>query len=198
MKRQFVKTMQRFAALALGVLLTLGNVAHAVDNTAIGDVAGSDPALDDSNTFTLTTFTPELQKRAFLTVGNTALATNDVLPAGTSVDFLIYLNNEGSVDILDVGIQDTLVAGFTYVATSIRVLNTTNECAISVCTAPEELTIYNDVRATGFLSDGAGDDVASSIAAVVEIGNNGVQTTNATQNALANEVLAVFFTAILN
>jgi len=197
MKRQFVKTMQRFAALALGVLLTLGNVAHAADNTAVGDVAGSDPALGDSNTFTLNVFTAALQKRAFLTSDNTALTSGDTLSAGTSVDFLIYLNNEGSVDIDDVGIQDTLV-GFTYVASSIRVLNTTDECAISVCTPAEELTIYNDVRATGALTDGAGDDVASSVAGVVEIGNNGVQTTNTQQNALTGEVLAVFFTATLD
>ena len=197
MKRQFVKTMQRFAALTLGVLLTLGSVAHAADNTAIGDVNSVDADLDDSNTFTLNTFTPQLQKRAFLTSDNTALADGDTLPAGTSVDFLIYLDNRGNVDIDDVGIQDTLV-GFTYVASSIRVLNTTNQCVIAVCTAGEELTMYDDARVTVALSDTVGNDAASFIAAVVEIGNNGVQTTNAQQNALANEVLAVVFTAILD
>ncbi len=197
MKRQFVKTMQHIAALTLGVLLTLGNVAYAADNTAIGDVNSVDADLDDSNMFTLNTFTPRLQKRAFLTSDFSALANNDVLPAGTSIDFLIYLTNEGNVDIDDVGSQDTLV-GFTYVASSIRVLNTTNECAGPVCTPGEELIMYNDARVTGVLSDTAGNDAASSIAGVVEIGNNGVQTTNAVQNALANEVLAVVFTVTID
>jgi len=197
MKRQFVKTMQHIAALTLGVLLTLGSVAQAADNTAIGDVNGVGADLTDSNTFTLNTFTAALQKRAFLTVGNTALTSGDTLPAGTSVDFLIYLNNESDLVINDVGIQDTLV-GFTYVASSIRVLNTTNECTLPVCTAAEELIMYNDARVTAVLSDTAGNDAASFIAGVVEVGNNGVQTTNAVQNALANEVLAVVFTATLD
>ncbi len=196
MKRQYGKIMQRIAALTLGVFLILSSVAQAADNTAIGDVAGVGADLLDSNTFTLTPTTPTLVKAAFLTSDNTALANNDVLPAGTSVDFLIYINNEADVSILDVGIQDTLV-GFTYVANSIRVLNTTAECTVTLCTGPEELAIYNDARVVGNSSDAINDDNASFTGTTVEVGNN-VTAGNTTQNAVANTVLAVVFTATLD
>ncbi len=196
MKRQYGKIMQRIAALTLGVFLTLSHVAQAADNTAIGDVAGVGADLADSNTFTLNRSTPTLVKAAFLTSDNTALATNDVLPAGTSVDFLIYINNEADVSILDVGIQDTLV-GFTYVASSIRVLNTTAECALTLCTAVEELGIYNDARVVGNSSDAINDDNASFTGTTVEVGNN-VTAGNTQQDAVANTVLAVVFTATLD
>ena len=196
MKRQYGKIMQRIAALTLGVFLILSSVAQAADNTAIGDVAGVGPDLADSNTFTLTRSTPTLVKAAFLTVGNTPLADNDVLPAGTSVDFLIYLNNVADVDILDVGIQDTLV-GFTYVAGTIRVLNTTT-CAGDPCLPGEEQTIYDDARVTVALSDTPSNDAASLNGTTVEVGNNGIDTLNAQQNAVANTVLAVVFTATLD
>ena len=196
MKRQYGKIMQRLAALTLGVFLILSSVAQAADNTAIGDVAGVGADLADSNTFTLTASTPTLVKAAFLTSDFTPLTSGDVLPAGTSVDFLIYLNNVADIDILDVGIQDTLV-GFTYVAGTIRVLNTTT-CAGDPCLAGEEQTIYDDARVTGALSDTPGNDAASLNGTTVEVGNNGIDTTNATQNAVANTVLAVVFTATLD
>ncbi len=196
MKRQYGKIMQRLAALTLGVFLILSSVAQAAVNTAIGDVAGVGPDLADSNPFTLTRSTPTLVKRAFLAGGGAALTSGDTLPAGTSIDFLIYLNNVADIDILDVGIQDTLV-GFTYTAGTIRVLNTTT-CAGDPCTGGEETTIYNDVRAETALSDTAGNDAASLNGTTVEVGNNGIDTTNATQNAVANTVLAVVFTATLD
>ncbi len=196
MKRQFGKTLQRIAALTLGVLLILSPVAQAADNTGIGDVAGVGADLVDSNTFTLNASTPTLVKAAFLTSDNTALANNDILPAGTSVDFLIYLNNEADTAINDVTIQDTLV-GFTYVASTIRVLNTTAECLLTLCDAPEELGIYNDVRVTAPLSDVvlAGDS-ASFVGTTVDVGNSA--QANDQQNAAANLVLAVVFTETLD
>ncbi len=199
MTRQYGKIMQRLAALTLGVFLILGSVAQAADNTGVGDVAGVGADLLDSNTFTLTPTTPTLVKAAFLTVGNTPLLNNDVLPRGTSVDFLIYINNEADVGILDVGIQDTLV-GFTYVAGTIRVLNTTPECALTLCTSgpgSEEENIYNLARITGALSDTPGNDAASFAGTTVEVGNN-VTAGNAQQDAVANTVLAVVFTATLD
>ena len=195
MKRQFVKIMQHIAALTLGVLLTLGSVAQAADNTALGDVAGVGADLADSNTFTLVTFTAALQKRAFLTSDNTALTSGDTLPAGTSVDFLIYLSNESDVDIVDVGMLDTLV-GFTYVGGSLHVLNTTAACA-APCTAGEELTIYNNARVAGVMSDAINDDEASSVGGTVEVGNN-TTVGNTAQDAPANFVLALVFTATLD
>ncbi len=192
--------MQRIAALMLGAFLFASPMAQAAFNTAIGDIAGTPGDLVNSDPFELIASTPTLVKTAFLTSDGTPLTTGARLPAGTSVDFLIYINNETDIDLDDVGIQDTLV-GFTYVATSIRVLNTTAECAVTLCTTgpgSEEEGIYNDVVGETPLSDSAGNDAASFVAAVVEVGNNGVQTTNAVQNAVANTVLAVVFTATLD
>ena len=201
MKRQYGKITQRLAALMLGVFLILSSVAHAADNTAIGDVNDVDGDLVDSNTFTLNVSTPTLVKAAFLAGGGAALTSGSSLPSGTSIDFLIYLVNEAAIDIVDVGIQDTLAAGFTYTAGTIRVLSTT---ASSVCTDPaactpaQELTIYTDVQGETALSDSPGNDAASLNGGIVEVGNNGLDTTNASQNADALTILAVVFKAVLN
>ena len=201
MKRQYGKITQRIVALMLGVLLTLGSVAQAAVNTAIGDVNSDPLALVDSLPFTLNTSAPTLIKTAFLTSDNSPLADNDVLPVGTSVDFLIYLNNEADVDIDDVGIIDALV-GFTYVGGSLRVLNTTAECAATLCTTgvgSEEETIYNDARLApaAVMTDAGGDDEASESGGTIEVGNN-VTLGNTQQNAVANTVLALVFTATID
>ena len=196
MKRQFRKSLQRLAALTLGVFLTLSHVADAATNTGTGDVAGVDAALVNSNTFTLTASVPTLVKTAFLAGGGAALTSGDSLPAGTSVDFLIYLNNEADLDINDVSIQDVLT-GFTYTAGTIRVLNTTGECAATACDAAEELAIYNAVRAEIAKTDGpAAGDTASFVTDTVDIGNQ-VQA-NDPQDAVANTVLAVVFTVTVD
>ena len=195
MKRQYGKITQRIAALMLGVFLMLSSVAHAAINIAVGDIAGDGLALDDSNPFELITSAPTLVKAAFLTVGNTALTDGDRLPAGTSIDFLIYINNETDIDLVDVGIRDVL-AGFTYVGGSLHVLNTTAECALTLCDAAEELNIYNLARVAGAMSDGVDGDEASESGGTIDVGNNFVA--NAPQDAVANTVLALVFTATLN
>ncbi len=196
MKRQYGKITQRIVALMLGVFLTLGSVAQAADNIAIGDINSDPLALGDSNTFTLNTFAPALYKAAFLTSDNSALTTDDTLPAGTSVDFLIYLSNESDLDIVDVGIIDTLV-GFTYVTGTLHVLNTTASC-VAQCNAAEELAIYTAANVPAALkSDGAGDDEASFGGTTVEVGNN-TTAGNTPQDATANLVLALVFTATID
>ncbi len=195
MKRQYGKIMQRIAAVMLGVFLMLSSVAHAAINIAVGDIAGDGLALDDSNPFELITSAPTLVKAAFLTVGNTALTDGDRLPAGTSIDFLIYINNETDIDLVDVGIRDVL-AGFTYVGGSLHVLNTTPECALTACDAAEELNIYNLARVAGVMSDALDGDEASENLGTIDVGNNLVA--NAPQDAVANTVLALVFTATLN
>ena len=196
MKRQYGKIMQRLAALTLGVFLILSPMAQAAVNTAIGDIAGNPADLVNSDPFTLIPSTPTLVKAAFLTNGNTALTDGATLPAGTSIDFLIYINNETDIDLVDVGIIDAL-AGFTYVGGSLHVLNTTVECTLTLCTAAEELNIYNLARVAGAKTDGVDGDEASSVAGTIEVGDN---TTggNGQQDAVANTVLALVFTAILD
>ena len=199
MKRQYGKITQRIAALMLGVLLTLGSVAQAADNTGTGDVAGVPGDLTNSSIFQLFRSSPTLVKTAFLAGGGAALTSGDVLPAGTSIDFLIYLVNEADVAILDVSIQDALT-GFTYTPGTIRVLNTTlsSVCADpTLCTAGEEVTIYDDVRGTGPLLDTVElGDAASFIGTQVDVGDQ-VQT-NAQQDVSAGTILAVVFTATLD
>ena len=201
MKRQYGKIMQHIAALTLGVFLILSSVAQAADNTGTGDVAGVGGDLDNSNIFTLnTSSTPTLVKRAFLAGGGAALNSGDVLPVGTSIDFLIYLVNESSLDILDVSIQDAL-SGFTYTAGTIRVLNTLASGTCSdptACTAGEEVTIYDDVRAETPKSDvAAGGDSASFVAGQVDVGDE-VQAANDVQDVSALTILAVVFTATID
>ncbi len=200
MKRQYGKIMQRIAALMLGAFLFASPMAQAATNTALGDIAGVGGDLDNSNVFTLTAAsTPTLVKRAFLAGGGAALTSGDTLPAGTSIDFLIYLNNEADVALIDVSIQDAL-AGFTYTAGTIRVLNTTlsSVCADPTsCTPAEEVTIYDDVRGTAVLLDGVAlGDAASFVDPQIDIGD-AVQA-NAPQDVAANTILAVVFTATLD
>ncbi len=200
MKRQYEKTLQRIAALMLGAFLFLSPLAQAATNQGTGDVAGVGGDLDNSNIFTLNTSTPTLVKRAFLAGGGAALTSGDTLPAGTSIDFLIYLVNEADVDILDVSIQDALT-GFTYTAGTIRVLNTTASSVCTdptACTAGQEVTIYDDVRAETPKSDvAAGGDSASFVGTQVDVGDE-VQTANDVQDVSALTILAVVFTATID
>lgn len=196
MKRQYGKNLQHIAALILGVLLTLGSVAQAEDNTGTGDVAGDAAALVDSNIFQLfnSGATLTLVKTAFLTSDGTQLTSGATLPQGTMVDFMIYVNNSGSVAINDTSIQDVLDPLFVYQTGTIRVDNT-QTCAAAVCLPGEEPAIYAAAAAAAAGSDGAGagDTVSFDGTDTIDIGDS-VETANDQQNALAGNVLAVVFT----
>jgi len=183
------------AALSLGVFLILSPLAQAAENTGIGDVAGDSAALGDSNIFELfSSGALTLAKTAFLTADQTPLTSGATLPAGTNVDFMIYVNNKSDLAIADVTIADTLDALFLYTADSIRVNNASAECAVTVCTAAEELVIYNAARVLSAGSDtsGAGDSI-SYVGTAVDVGDDN-QAGNDEQDAAANAVLAVVFT----
>ena len=197
MKRQFGKTLQHIAALTLGVFLTLGHVAQAANNQGTGDVAGVDGDLTNSNVFNLSSTGSGLVlvKTAFLTTGGAQLTDNDTVPAGTSVDFMIYINNESSVAISDVSIQDVLDAAFTYQAGSIRIDNTVADCA-ATCDAAEEAAVYAAAEDNTPLTDAAADDTASFAALTVDAGNS-VVGANAQLDVAANTVLALVFTVVV-
>jgi uncharacterized repeat protein (TIGR01451 family) len=196
MKRQFGKTLQHIAALTLGVFLVLSSVAEAATNTVTGDVAGDAAALGNSNAFDLSSASAlTLVKTAFLTVGGAQLFTTDTVPAGTSVDFMIYINNESSVAISDVSIQDVLDAAFTYQAGSIRIDNTVADCA-ATCDAAEEAVIYAAAEDNTPLTDAAADDTASFAALTVDAGNS-VVGANAQLDVAGNTVLALVFTVLV-
>ncbi len=195
MKRQFEKTTQHLAALILGVLLTLGSVAQAADNIGVGDVAGDTNLLDDSNTFVLNSSGAlELVKTAWLTATGAPITRGSTLPAGTQVDFMIYVNNKSDLQIDDVTIADTLNALFLYgPADNIRVNNATAECAVTICTGVEEQAIYDAAILIAAGTDPVGVDSVSYVAPTVDVGNEN-QVGNTVQNAAANSVLAVVFT----
>ncbi len=196
MKRQFGKTLQHIAALTLGVFLTLGHVAQAAPNQGTGDVAGDGAALGNSNVFNLSSASAlTLVKTAFLTVGGTPLADNDTVPAGTSVDFMIYINNESSVAINDVSIQDVLNVAFTKDVDNIHIDTAVADCGVT-CDAGEEAAIYASAIATGALTDAAGDDTVSFAALTVDAGNS-VVGTNTRLDVPANKVLALVFTVVV-
>ncbi len=196
MKRQFGKTLQHIAALTLGVFLTLGHVAQAAPNQGTGDVAGDGAALGNSNVFNLSSASAlTLVKTAFLTVGGTPLADNDTVPAGTSVDFMIYINNESSVAINDVSIQDVLNVAFTKDVDNIHIDTAVADCGVT-CDAAEEAAIYASAIATGALTDAAGDDTVSFAALTVDAGNS-VVGTNTRLDVPANKVLALVFTVVV-
>jgi hypothetical protein len=196
MKRQFGKTLQHIAALTLGVFLTLGPAAQAATNTGTGDIGGVSAALGSSNAFDLSSSGAlTLVKTAFQTVSGAQLSSTDTVPAGTSVDFMIYLNNESSVAINDVSIQDVLDVAFTKGVDNIHIDTAVADCGAS-CDATEEAAIYASAIATGPLTDAAGDDTVSFAALTVDAGNS-VVVTNTRLDVPANRVLALVFTVIV-
>jgi len=196
MKRQIGKTLRRLAVIVFGGLLAVVSIqpAFAENNTGTGDVAGDPAALTDSNVFVLnsTGVALALVKTAWMTAGGTPITTGSTVPQGTSVDFMIYVNNLGSVAINDVSVQDVLDPLFAYQAGTIRVDNAVANCAVAVCTAAEEVAIYASAIAVGANSDGVNADTSSFAGVTVDAGDQSVA--NGTLNVAANTVLAVVFT----
>ena len=196
MKRQYGKIKQRFAALMLGVLLTLGTVAQAANNQGFGDVAGVDAALGNSNIFVLNSSGAlALVKTAWLTADGTPITTGTTVPGGTQVDFMIHVNNKSDLQIDDVTIRDTLVALFAYgPVNNIRVDNAVVECTLAVCDGTEEQAIYDSavIVPAGTDAVSVADTVSFTGGTEVNVGN--ANQANLQQDAAANRVLAVVFT----
>lgn len=188
------------AALATAVLTVGISVsAYAAPNQGTGDVAGDSAALVDSNVFNLlsTGSALTLVKRAFLADG-TPLASGSTLPTGTTVKFMIYVNNTSSIPINDVSVQDVLDPLFLYSGPdTVQVDNSVANCAAVACTPAEEAAIFTAVDGAAASTDATGDDVASVTGGTtVDVGNS-VQATNTQQNVAANTVLAVLITAVV-
>jgi uncharacterized repeat protein (TIGR01451 family) len=175
--------------------------AFAENNTGTGDINGDAAALADSNVFQLfsTGASLALVKTAWMTSDGSPITSGSTVPQGTSVDFMIYVNNLGSVDINDVSIQDVLDPLFVYngAADSIRVMNVNlagGSCAVALCTPAEEALIYAAVIADTAKTNGTGDDEASFDGSdTIDVGNEN-EATNTAVTADADRVLAVVFT----
>lgn len=197
MKRQF-RNLARLATAAIGLILIMSQTANAADNTGTGDVAGDPAALVNSNVFQLfsTGASLTLVKTAFLTADGTPLTSGATLPQGTLVDFMIYVNNEGSVTTSDVSVQDVLDTLFVYQPGTIRVDNSIANCAVTVCDSTEEAAIYAAAAAATAGTDAVGaptpDSVSFDGTDTIDVGNESVA--NVQLDAAGNAVLAVVFT----
>ncbi len=174
--------------------LATAPAAMAADNTGTGDIAGDSGALTDSNTFTLnsTGAALALVKTAWLSDG-TPLTSGSTLPTGTSVKFMIYVNNNASVAMTDVSIQDVLDPLFAFQTGTIKVDSSVANCAATACTPAEQAAIYAAVDASAALTDAVDGDVASFTGGTtVDAGNQ--SQANGQLDVPANSVLALMFT----
>ncbi len=198
MKRQIGKNLRRLAVTACAATLAMCSLqtAFAEDNTGLGDINGDSAALANSNVFQLfsTGASLELVKTAWMTSDGSPIGTGSTVPQGTFVDFMIFVNNKGSVAINDISIQDVLDPLFVYQAGTIRVDNSVGDCAAAVCDSTEEAAIYAAASVVAANTDAVDLGDTSSFAGVtVDAGDETVA--NGTLNAAANSVLAVVFTA---
>ena len=196
MKRQIVKNLRHVAVVTFAAILAMASVqtAFAENNTGTGDVAGDPAALADSNVFVLnsTGAALALVKTAWMTVGGAPIGTGSTVPQGTSVDFMIYINNLSSVAINDVSVQDVLDPLFLYQGGTIRVDNSVANCAAAACLPAEEAAVYAAAVAAAANTDGVNADTSSFAGVTVDAGDQSVA--NGTLNVAANTVLAVVFT----
>ena len=107
--------------------------AMAATNTATWDISG---VTQGPATFDLISYNSgavSLTKTAFLAVGGTELTDGASVPAGTEVDFMIFVNNKNLGAVNNINIADILdPAEFVYVPTFLSV-GTTAECALQAC-----------------------------------------------------------------
>ena len=194
MKRQIGKNLRHVAATACAAILAMCSLqtAFAENNIGLGDINGDSAALADSNVFQLSsTGALALVKTAWMTSDGSPITSGSTVPQGTSVDFMIYINNQSSVAINDVSIQDVLDVLFVYQTESIRVDNSVGDCG-ATCDAAEEAAIYAAASAVGNNLDAVDGDTSSFAGVTVDVGNQAVG--NARLDAAANKVLAVVFT----
>jgi uncharacterized repeat protein (TIGR01451 family) len=168
--------------LALAMLLAAVPLrANAADNTAVGDIAGIDADLGDSNTFTLNAMTLALVKTAFR--GGTELTSGATLPRGTLVQFMVYIDNPTGVSVTDVNVSDVLDPGFSYQVSSIKVDNT-------AATGSTPADIYLAVSAAATVTDANDGDVAGISGTTITAGSTGG---NGQLDIAANAVWAILF-----
>jgi hypothetical protein len=199
MKTRIAPTLFSAAAgLAVGIALLMmlftPTLALAATNQATGDIAGVDADLADSNTFTMTSQALALVKKAFDASG-TAIADSSTLAKGTTVKFLIYVNNKVDQATNDVSLRDILAATFLYQAGTLKTSTAVAACALLACTGAEEAAIFTDVNGTAAKTDAVDADVVSIAGTTIDAGNQNVA--NGALNIPANTVFALLFTVVL-
>lgn len=186
------------ASMTTCALLMATPSAFAADNTATGDVAGDNSALANSAVFQLFSTGSALQlvKRAFLADG-TPITSGSTVPTGTTVKFMIYVSNASSIAINDVSMQDVLDPLFTFQTGTIKIDNSTANCAAAACTPAEEAAMFAAVDGSAALSDAVDADAVSFTAGTTVDAGNQAQA-NAQLNVAATSSLAMLFNVTVN
>jgi uncharacterized repeat protein (TIGR01451 family) len=179
--------------LLAGVMtLIFSGSVFAATNTATGDIGGTDADLADSSAFEIIKRDLALFKTAFLTSGS-ELATSSRLRAGETVRFMVYVNNDTSVAVNDVSIQDVLDATFSYGGTAIRIGSVaacTSDTTNGTCDGTEKAALYSAIMATSAINDAVeAGDVVGVTGSTVDIGNQNVA--NAQLNVPGNTMWGV-------
>ncbi len=130
-------------------------------------------------------------KRAFWPNG-TPGPTGAAIPSGVEFKFLLYVNNTSSA-VTDVSVRDVLDTAFQYQTETIQVDNSVVECAVAVCTAGEELTIFTAVDGTAILTDAVDGDVGSYTGTSLSVDTGDGAEANGQLNINADAVWAVLF-----
>lgn len=176
-------------AVLLAAAIMLPNSAMAADNIGTGDIAGDSASLNSSNTFSLFTTIISLNKMAFLTDG-TKLTSGAILPRGTEVQFVIYINNSTAFGMSDISVQDVLDPAFAYQAGTMKADNT-------LATTGSETLIYNTVNAVAStFTDAINDDQASAVGVTIDVGNS-VVAGNTQVDVNPNSVWSFLFRALM-
>lgn len=208
--RMKTKIRQTAAALAATILLAAGVPTWAATNTATNAVGGG-VTLADSGAVTVTSSSLQLVKQVWNGAGTTCLAsqpadaacnssaTSVTVPAGSSVQFMIFVKNTSDVALTDVRFQDvvdTTGTGFTYTADSIKrtpvdatAPNDTDN-ATTIHTAANGGTVQTDAV-------GAPDDYASFVGSTLTVGAVSGQA-NQSLGFPAHRSIGIVFTASKN
>jgi uncharacterized repeat protein (TIGR01451 family) len=175
------------AVAVLSAALLLPGSVMAADNIGTGDIGGDGASLSDSNTFSLFTTTMSLNKMAFLSNG-TALANSTVLPRGTEVQFVVYIDNTTPIPLNDVSIQDILVPTFVY--------QTGSMMTATLAAGSSQALIYSTIiNGAGTLTDGTADDIASYASSTIDVGNQ--NAVNSILDVPGNSVWGILFRTLM-
>lgn len=187
--------------IAMAMIVFTPTVAMAIpgDNQGTGDIAGIAGDLTDSNVFNLTSSTLVMVKTAFTDAG-VELTSGDTVPGGTTVKFVIYVDNTTDSPANDVRMEDLLNdTDFTYVTGSLSWNN------LATATGATTATIYSNTDLGGsgvVLTDlvSAADEASANDTVSpdsITMGAHATQT-NAALNIPANMIAAFMFRAIVN
>lgn len=131
-------------------------------------------------------------KKAYLTDGS-PVPDGAVLPRGTPVKYLVYINNSGGIR-KDVSIRDVLDPTFAYQGGTIKTDNSLGNCAAADCTATEEDAIFIAVDSVPARTDAIDGDVVSYDAPTSTIDAGNQNASNGQLNIAPRSIFALSFT----